>query len=94
MRGCQAPHPRDASLRRQRRKRIATGTGEPVPVPDITVLVLLADPDNLETRRRLPHGQVVTPVPEVGPARVAVELHPLGRVGQVHVNVNRSRRRR
>ena len=29
-------------------------------------------------RPRQPHGQVGTPVPEVGPARVAVELDPLG----------------
>ena len=65
--------PRDASLGRQRREDVRTGTGAPVPVPDPTILVFLADPDHLDTRRRLPHGQVGTPVPEVGPACGVVE---------------------
>ena len=70
-----------------------TGTGAPVPVPDPTILVLLADPDHVDARRRLPHGQVGTPVPEVGPACGLAKLNPLGRVGQVHIDVNRCRRR-
>ena len=68
VRGCQAPHPANASLRRQRRKSVTTGTGESVPVPNITLLVPLANSDNLDARRCLPDSRLGATVPEVGPA--------------------------
>ena len=62
VRGCKAPHPANASLRRQRRKVVCTGTGNLVPVPDLPSRTLLADPDNSDARRRLPPRLEVLPV--------------------------------
>ena len=63
---------------RQRRKSVTTGTGASVPVPNITLLVPVADPNNLDARRCLPDSRLRATVLEVGPASVHVtELHPL-----------------
>ena len=52
------------------------GTSNLMPVVADPLLVQRTDPDDLDTRTRLPRGLVGTSVPEAGLARI-IELHPL-----------------
>ena len=54
--GMPSPSPRRPSPKRKREKSVTTDTGIPVTVPDPFLLSPLANPDDLDARRRLPHG--------------------------------------
>ena len=79
--GMPSPSLRDPSPRSQRREVPNSDTSNLVPeVPD-PLLALGADPDDLDTRKRLPHSLIGTSVPVIGLVLdVVIELDPLSSV--------------